>query len=165
MYVLYCAARVNKPCTINWTKPWTICLSGIKKKILHFQHDWIPNFKKKKFSQSITKVNGCVVVIRGMQLFPAAHSNTFPFIPLIFLERQFPPCTRASHILCKVQWNSTLPFTLHLCSQFEIVLSFLSIFRELDSSLFLYCTYRVGYGPIIICCSSRSSSNTVFSLA
>lgn len=56
------------------------------------------------FIQSITKSKrktGYIVIIRGMQVFTAAHSNTFPFIPLIFLERQFPPCTRASHILCR----------------------------------------------------------------
>lgn len=80
-----------------------------------------PSYTIYHFFQSMTKSkrkNGYFLVISGMQLFPAAHSNTFPFIPLIFLERQFPPCTRASHILCKMPGNSTLPFTFYLCSQF-----------------------------------------------
>lgn len=59
------------------------------------------------------------MVIRAVQLFPAAHLNIFPFIPLIFLERQFPPRTRASHLLCKMMWDSTLPFTFYLYSQFD----------------------------------------------
>lgn len=32
--------------------------------------------------------------IRDMQSFPAARSNTFPFVRSTFLERQFPTCTR-----------------------------------------------------------------------
>lgn len=67
-----------------------------------------------------------------MQSFSAAHSNKFPFIPLIFLERQFPPCRRASHILCRMPQNSTLPFIFYLCNPIWLFTLFFS--RKSDFS-------------------------------
>lgn len=73
-------------------------------------------------------------------LFSAAHSNTFPFVPLIFLERQFPPCTRTSHILCKMLRNSTLPLTFYLCRRFDYPVIFC---RKSDSSLLFICNESI----------------------
>lgn len=108
----------------------------VGKKMLHVWRKWIT--KLENYIQSITKRHLVSLgVVRAVHLFPAAHSNTFPFIPLIFLERQFPPCTRASHILCKMLRDSTLPFTFYLCSQFDYPIFFFSNSRKSDSSLFV----------------------------
>lgn len=138
-----CIAHSHEPCkttknvldcfaqTLELSPKRKCCMSNITESQLYV----IRFIMVSNLWQRVKEINGYFVVISGMQLFPAAHSNTFPFILLIFLERQFPPCTRASHILCKMPRNSTLPFTFYLCSQYDY-LSFYSIFSKSHSPLF-----------------------------